>query len=45
MQNYRPIELIIIDDASTDHTQIFLSQYEWGDLNVQILTNATNFGP
>lgn len=44
MQRYRPIEVVIIDDASTDDIQIFLSCYEWGDLNVQILRNFTNLG-
>ncbi len=42
-QTYRKIELIIIDDKSTDHSASILKKYE--DLpNVKILYNQCNYG-
>lgn len=46
-QNYRPIEIIVIDDASTDDTQNFLQKYKKGlapkgGVNLVTFTNKKN---
>lgn len=43
-QNYRPIEVIIVDDFSTDDTQLFLLSYDFWDLTVKIMKNKKNIG-
>jgi glycosyltransferase involved in cell wall biosynthesis len=44
-QTWRNIELIIVDDASTDHTLDRLNEFSAGDGRVRILRNGANVGP
>ncbi len=41
-QNYNNIEVVIIDDASTDATQNFLKDYDFGNLQYKIIKNTVN---
>ena len=42
IQDYRPIEIIIIDDCSNDGTQDMLKNYNSGDVNIKYFYNKTN---
>lgn len=44
-QTWQNIELIIVDDASTDNTWDVLCEYEKKDSRVKILKNKKNVGP
>ena len=44
-QTWRPVELIIVDDASTDDTWAALCRIRDGDPRVRILRNRRNVGP
>ena len=43
-QTLRDLELIIVDDASTDATRWILAEYERRDPRVRIIANPTNMG-
>lgn len=43
-QTYANIEIIIINDASSDHTELVLNSYDFGTIPHTILTNQQNLG-
>jgi GT2 family glycosyltransferase len=42
--DYRPWELVVVDNASTDGTPEFLKQYATGRAHVRLVLNTTNLG-
>ena len=44
MQSYRPIELVIINDHSTDNTDSILDTYDFWDIVVKRINNLENLG-
>lgn len=44
-QTLQELELIVVDDASTDETPEILAAYARSDPRVSVLRNATNLGP
>lgn len=44
-QSWRNLELLIVDDASTDGTRAVMERLAQSDSRVRVLHNATNFGP
>ena len=43
-QTYQDFELIILDDCSTDHSRVIISQYAKQDERIQTIFNPTNSG-
>ncbi len=43
-QFYRPVEIILIDDASTDGTSLLLRGFDFWDLQCRIIVNEVNSG-
>ena len=43
-QSYRNIELIIVDDCSSDNTRTIIKEYASGDARVRYIRNAYNMG-
>jgi hypothetical protein len=44
-QSYRPLEIIVVDDASTDETDSVLSQYHSrGEIRISRIRNSQNLG-
>lgn len=43
-QTLKDLEIILIDDSSTDNTETFINQYKALD-NIRIIRNKTNVGP
>lgn len=43
-QSYRPIEVIIVDDASNDGTSFLLRDFDFWDLQSKIIVNKKNSG-
>lgn len=44
-QTYEPIEVIVVDNNSTDHTWQILQELAVSDTRISIFRNATNVGP
>ena len=43
-QSYHNWEMIIVNDASTDHTSSILQRYAKSDKRIRVITNSTNLG-
>ena len=43
-QSYKPIEILVIDDCSTDNTPAILKEFATHNENVKVVKNETNLG-
>ncbi len=44
-QTYKTVEIVIVDNASTDETMAILSEYASNNSNIYVYQNETNLGP